>query len=213
MSNTLLAERRDNVIEQLSAGYAGDAFEVEELERRLALAHAARTPSELDALVTDLVPAHGTALTATSTALVPARRMTVMLGSIEREGPWVVPSQLAARVVWGNLVLDLREAQLGPGVTTIDIRCTMGNVEIIVPPAISVDVDVSSMFANVEERTEPAARTGVRVQIVGRVRFGNLEVSTRGYGESKRDVRRRKRWERRALRRRMRERAMLHEWL
>ncbi|NVB77850.1 MAG: DUF1707 and DUF2154 domain-containing protein [Kofleriaceae bacterium] len=210
MSNTLLAERRDNVIEQLSAGYAGDAFEVEELERRLALAHAARTPTELDALVTDLAP--GTAMVATSTALVPARRMNVMLGSIEREGPWVVPSHLAARVVWGNLVLDLREAQLGPGITTIDVRCTMGNVEIIVPPAVAVDVDVSSLLANVEERTEPAARSGVRVQIVGRVRFGNLEVSTRGCGESKRDVRRRKRWERRALRRRMRERAMLREW-
>lgn len=207
MNNALLAERRDHVIEQLSAGYAGDAFEVEELERRLALVHSARTPADLDALVTDLVP-----LT-TSTALVPAKRMNVMLGSIEREGPWVVPSQLAARVVWGNLVLDLRDARIAPGVTTIDISCTMGNVEIIVPPAVAVDVDVSSLLANVEERTESMAKASVVVRIVGRVRFGNLEVSTRERGETKHDVRRRRRWERRARRRRMRDRALLHEWL
>jgi hypothetical protein len=204
MSNTLLADRRDNVIEQLSAGYAGDAFDVDELERRLALAHSARTPAELDVLVTDLVPAGATTalMPASATrALVATKRINVLLGSIERVGPWAVPSQLAAKVMWGNLVLDLREARLGPGVTTIDVRCTMGNVEIIVPRGLAVDVDVSSALANVEERTERAAAVdGKVVQIVGRVRLGNLEVSTRERGESKRDARRRRRWEHRARR-------------
>lgn len=206
MSNTLLAERRETVIEQLSAGYAGDVLEVEELERRLALVHAAKSPAELDALVTDLVPVRA------STALVPARKLNVVLGSIERVGPWVVPSHLQARVTWGNLVLDLREAQLGPGVTTIDVRCTMGNVEVIVPPAVAVDVDATSLLANVEEHTERAATGASLVRIVGRVRLGNLEVSTRARGETKRDVRRRRRWERRALRRRMRDRMYLDMW-
>ncbi len=212
MSNTPLADRRDHVIEQLSAGYAIDAFEVDELERRLVLAHSARTPAELDALVTDLAPPQTALVPTRSTALVPAKRMKVVLGSIERVGPWVVPSQLAARVVWGNLVLDLREARLGPGVTTIDVRCTMGNVEIIVPPAVGVDVDVSTLLANVEEHTTPAAHVGPRVVIVGRVKLGNLEVTTRERGETKHDVRLRRRWEHRARRRRMRDRAFLHDW-
>jgi hypothetical protein len=206
MSNTLLAERRDTVIEQLSAGYAGDAFEVDELERRLALAHSAKTPAELDVLVTDLVPVRA------STALVPARKLDVVLGSIERVGPWVVPSHLAARVTWGNLVLDLREAKLGPGVTTIDVRCTMGNVEVIVPPSIAVDVDATSFMGNVEEDTDIAATGASLVRIVGRVRLGNLEVTTRARGETKRDVRRRRRWERRVYRRRMRERMYFDRW-
>ncbi|MBL0216298.1 MAG: DUF1707 domain-containing protein [Myxococcales bacterium] len=103
MPDTLLADRRDHVIHQLSAGFAGDHFEVDELERRLALAHAAESPRELDALVADLVP--------TSTALVQARPLRVVLGSIERRGPWAVPPHLETRVVCGNVVLDLREAR------------------------------------------------------------------------------------------------------
>ena len=202
MSQPGLADRRDRVIEQLSAGFAASHFEVDELERRVSLAHAATTPAELDALVTDL------ALTAPQ-ALVPARRMRVVLGSIERAGRWVVPQQLAARVVWGNLVIDLRDAQLGLGVTTIDVHVTMGNVEIIVPPGVDVDVDASSFLANVEDRTVRGGSANKTVSITGRVRLGNLEVSTLRPGETKRDARRRTRWERH-MRRHMLRRACMH---
>jgi hypothetical protein len=197
MSNTILGDRRDNIIEQLSAGYAGDAFDVDELERRVTLAHTARTSAELDVLVSDL------RATTASSALVPAKRLSAVLGAIERVGAWSVPQQLRARALWGSIVLDLREAQLGAGVTTIEVQCTMGSVEIIVPSAVAVDVDVSSTLASVEERTNRAAIAGSTVvRIVGRVRLGSLEVSTRERGETRRDARRRERWQRRARRRR-----------
>jgi hypothetical protein len=67
-------------------------------------------------------------------------------------------------------------------------------------------------MGNVEEHTERTATGTTLVRIVGRVRFGNLEVSTRVRGETRRDVRRRRRWERRAYRRRMRERMYLDRW-
>lgn len=187
-------EQRDHVIERLSSDYANGAFEVEELERRLALVHAAQTPAELDAVVTDLRP---------TVALVPAQRVRVVMGSVERTGPWAVPHQLAARVFWGNLLLDLREARLAPGDTTIEVDVTMGNVEVIVPPGVEVAVEASSVLGNIEERTERFAAGGARpiVRIVGRVKLGNLEVSTRRPGESRRDARRRRRAERRAYRR------------
>lgn len=169
MTALLLADRRDHVIEQLALGYAGSAFEVDELERRLALAHSASSPAELDSLVTDLVPA--------STALVPAKHLRVVFGSIERMGPWTVPSRLSARVVCGNLLLDLRDARLGRE-TTIEVDCTFGNVEVIVPPHVSVDVDARAFLGNVEERTFDAGATTF-VRVTGRVRFGNLEVFTR----------------------------------
>jgi hypothetical protein len=173
MTETLLTDRRDHIIDRLSSDYANGAFEVEELERRLALVHAAQTPAELEALVTDLVPA------STSTALMPVQRMRVVMGSIERTGPWSVPAQLAARVLWGNLLLDLREARLGPGLTTIEVNVTMGNVEVIVPPGVEVEVDASSFLGNIEERTERATTTGSPVvRIIGRVKLGNLELAT-----------------------------------
>jgi len=193
MTDQLLSDRRDHVIDCLSTDYANGAFEVEELERRMALAHAAHTAAELDAIVTELVPV-------SSPALVEAKRMRVVMGSIERTGPWIVPHQLAARVVMGNLVLDLRDARLGASGTTIDVQVTMGNVEVIVPPGVDVEVDASSFLGNIEERTERATAGAAPVRIVGRVRLGNLEVATLRPGETKRDARRRRRMQRRFAR-------------
>jgi hypothetical protein len=202
MTETLLTHRRDHIIDRMSSAYANGAFEVEELERRLALVHAAQTPAELEALATDLVPAGA------STALEPVRRMRIVMGSLNRTGPWSVPAQLAARVLWGNLLLDLREAKLGPGQTTIEINLTMGNVDVIVPPGVEVEIDASSFLGNIEQRTERSLTTGSPVvRIVGRVKLGNLEVATLRLGETQRDARHRHRDERRA-RRHWRRRAM-----
>lgn len=202
MNDTLLTDRRDVVIDRLSAGYADGAFEIEELERRLVRAHAAQSVTDLDVLVTDLAPSTSTALVPSSTALVQAKRTRVVFGAIERTGPWVVPEHLAARVLFGNLVLDLREARLAAGVTTIDVHVTMGNVEVIVPPGVEVDINASAFLANAEQRVEHvAAANAPVVRIVGRVRLGNLEVETRRLGETTRDTRRRRRAERRARRR------------
>lgn len=97
-----------------------------------------------------------------------------------------------ARVV-GNLVVDLRGAQLGPGITTIDVHVTMGNVEIIVPPGVDVDVDASSFLSNVDERTLPGASAGTALRVTGRVALGNLEISTLRPGEVRTRQRRRRR--------------------
>lgn len=194
--NELLTGERDRVVESLSAGYAHGAFDVDELDRRLALAHSAQSPAELAALVTDL------AVVPSTTALVPVQKMRIMFGSIERVGPWAVPQQLRAHVVCGNLELDLRDARLSPGVTTIEVDVTMGNVEVIVPPGYQVDVEASSFLGAVEERTErtSAAPTSV-IRVVGRVRLGHLEVSTLHRGETRRDARYRRRADRRWRRR------------
>jgi hypothetical protein len=200
MNELLVTEQqRERVVESLSTGYAQGVLEVEELERRLALVHTAKHVRELDVLVTDLVgPA------AATTALVPARQMRVLFGSIERTGPWAVPQQLRARVVCGNLELDLREARLAAGVTTIEVDVTMGNVEVIVPPGYQVDVDASSFLGSVEERTERVLTTPASmIRVVGRVRLGHLEVSTLQRGETRRDARDRRRADRRWRRRRM----------
>jgi hypothetical protein len=193
-----LAEHRERVVDLLSTGFAADRLEVEEYERRVTLAHEAQSPAALDALVTDLVPTPG-ALVATATALVPAKHLRVMFGSIERVGPWTVPSQLAARVVCGNITLDLRDAQLSP-VTTIEVNVTMGNVEILVPPGVAIEMDASPFLGNVEDHTEPGVGATSLVRITGRVKLGNLEAVTLLRGETRREARWRKRAERRDAR-------------
>ena len=196
--NELTEEHRERIIESLSSGYAHGMLEDDELDRRLALVQTAKSGRELDALVTDLATRPAT------TALVAVQRMRIMFGSIERTGPWAVPQQLRARVVCGNLELDLREARLAAGTTTIEVDVTMGNVEVIVPPGYQVDVEASSFLGAVEERTERASvATTTVIRVVGRVRLGHLEVSTLRRGETRRDARRRRRMDRKWRRRHM----------
>ncbi|HEY4239360.1 MAG TPA: LiaF domain-containing protein [Kofleriaceae bacterium] len=203
-------DRREHVIARLSEGYASDLFEVDELDRRLDLAHQARTVADLDALIADLAAPQD------SKALVPVgpmaiddplrvdrKRLRVVMSSVERRGRWTVPKHLSVRTFWGHVELDFRDASLGPGITTIDVRCTMGNVEVILPPNLAVDVDVSSFAGNVEERHRVPPDldpSHPMLRITGKVRFGNLEITTRLPGETGGDARRRERAERRELR-------------
>ena len=111
------------------------------------------------------------------------------LGSVERRGAWTVPQRLEVRAFWGNAELDLREAVLQPGTTTIDVSVTMANVEIIVPPHIAVDSQLESFAASVCDRAlanpSSAAPDAPRIQLVGTVRFGNCEVITLARGEDR----------------------------
>jgi hypothetical protein len=204
-----LRDRRQQVIARLSECFATDVLEVDELERRLDLAHAARTVAELDQLVADLGPATSMALVPVATTAIDdphraaSKKLRVIFGNVERRGSWSVPRKLDLRVLFGNAELDLREASLAPGVTTIDVRVTMGNLELIVPPDLSIDVDVSSFMGSVEDRhrvpPDPDPARPV-LRIVGAVRLGNLELETRLAGESRREARKRERLERKARR-------------
>lgn len=213
MAESLVAlrDRREQVISRLSDGYARDIFDVDELERRLDLAHGARSVAELDRLVDDLgepAPASTALVVAGPTAIddperPDARRLRVIMSSVERRGRWSVPRKLDLRVFWGNAELDFRDASLGAGVTTIHVRVFMGNFEVVLPPNLSIEVDVSSFAGSVTERhrvppdADPARP---QIRIVGSVRFGNLEITTRLPGESARDAHRREKRERRQLR-------------
>jgi hypothetical protein len=216
MADSLVAlrDRREQVISRLSESYADDLFDVDELERRLDLAHGARTVADLDALIADL----GAASDRPSTALVvsapsapmavddPDRADTktvrVIMSAVERRGRWLVPRKMDLRVLWGNAELDFRDASLGPGVTTIHVRVFMGNFEVVLPPNLAIDVDVSSFAGAVTERHRVPPEVDPsrpQIRIVGTVRFGNLEITTRLPGETARDAVRREKRERKAL--------------
>lgn len=211
MAESLVAlrDRRHQVIARLSECFASDVLEVDELERRLDLAHAARTVAELDALVADLAPVTTTALAPAAPAAIedPSRaerkKLRVVMSHISRTSRWTVPRTLELRVLWGNAELDFRDASLAPGTTTIDVGVLMGNLEIILPPHLAIDVDVSSFMGSVEERhrvppdADPARPL---LRLTGAVRLGNLEITTRLPGETAGDASRRERRERKQLR-------------
>jgi hypothetical protein len=209
MAESLVAlrDRRDQAIARISEAYAHDLFDVDELDRRLDLAHKALTVAELDALVADL----GTTALVVQPSLAlddPGRPQTkslrVIMSSVERRGAWLVAKQLTTRVFWGSAELDFREASLGPGTTTIDVRVTMGSLEIILPPSLAIDVDVSSFMGSVESRHRAPAQLDPSrpvLRVTGSVVMGSIEVHTRLPGESRSDTSKRERRERKDKRR------------
>ena len=115
-------------------------------------------------------------------------QLRVVMGSIERRGPWTVPQELAIRVLFGNAELDLREATLEPGTTTLDVHVTMGNLELIVPPELPVDLEITNVTGNVTDWRKAGARDGThRLKIRGRVKAGNCEVTALPPGQTRRE--------------------------
>lgn len=128
-------------------------------------------------------------------------QLCARMSSVERAGPWDVPQELELRATWGNIELDLREATFQPGTTTLDVRVTMGNIELIVPPSIEVLLETKTFAASVEQTAAsswiapPLVEPGQIVvppiiekrvlRIIGHVRFGNLEVVRLWPGETR----------------------------
>ena len=64
------------------------------------------------------------------------------------------------------------------GFFTIDVHVTMGNVELLVPRGVAVDVHAGAFLGHVEDRSERGAPTTHVLRVTGRVTLGNLEVTT-----------------------------------
>ena len=118
-------------------------------------------------------------------------RLRAVLSGVERRGPWTVPRHLDVRVALGSAELDLRQAVLHPGVSTIDVAVSFGSLELIVPPHLGVDVQVETFAGSVEHEAPLAPlledTTRPIVRVVGRVRFGSCEVVTLLPGETRAD--------------------------
>jgi hypothetical protein len=203
-------DRRDQVIAVLTEQFSRDTLGMDDLERRLDLAHRADSVAALDALVADLDDTTALAAPApravdeTTLARWPKRkRLTAIFGGLEKRGTWVCPRDVSITAIMGGAELDLREAELAPGVTELHITAIMGGVELLVPPWLSVECDATAILGGFEElHRAPVAPEPERriLRITGIAVMGGVSIETRLPGESRRDARKRSRREARALR-------------
>lgn len=178
-----LAAAKERAVKVIGDAFAADAFEMDELESRLARVYRAASVAELDELLADLVPAtpaptHAPGSIAAHAAAAPLLVRT-LLSSTRRAGHWVVPRRLEVRALLGDLTLDLRDAELPAGGCEIVVRAVLASVTILVRPGTPVDVDVGAVLASVEDESRLATRPDraiPRVRITGKATMASVEV-------------------------------------
>ncbi|MGI9627291.1 MAG: DUF1707 SHOCT-like domain-containing protein [Longimicrobiales bacterium] len=213
------AAARTNTIDLLSEHFAQDHLSLEDFERRVGKVHRAETLEALQALLKGLptgnVPAtlddtRGTSLAPPIGASVPAARVkesdraVAVFSETKRLGRWIPARENQIVAALGSVVLDLREAMLGPGVTTFKCLTFLGSVEVIVPEGLYVECGGSAVLGSFEHHDHSPASldpAGPVVRIEGMAVLGSVEVQVREVGESKRDARRRRRREKKERKR------------
>jgi hypothetical protein len=202
---TVTGDRREQTIQALVAGFAQDRITLDELERRLDIAHRTADRNELDSLLSDLPAVDPAAPPQPRTELAPpgdvrdSQFLVAIMGGVEKTGRWTPARRTVVLAFMGGAELDLREAVLPPGEIEIAIFTIWGGVEIIVPPDVEVDVSgVAIMGAFEQPRGSVRPRPGGPViRVTGFSLMAGVEVYARYPGETAKDARLRLKEERR----------------
>jgi hypothetical protein len=134
----------------------------------------------------------------------PSGLVLSIMGGTERQGVWSVPRTLNVLSLMGGSRIDLREARLPAGVIQLRVLSLMGGVEIIVPPHLAVEANGAAImggFAHVERAPATPDPAAPLLRVTGLVMMGGVKIEMRMPGETRRDARRRRKREQRALRR------------
>jgi hypothetical protein len=126
---------RELVIKLLSEAAGDGRLTLSEHADRSERALNARTLGELVGLTSDLTLPSGQPI-----QLYPRRSVTAMFARERRQGRWVVPSAFPVTAFFGDVVLDLSQAILSSQRVTIYATAIAGQIKLIVPPGIAVEM-------------------------------------------------------------------------
>ena len=169
-------EDRDRVVELLRVSAGDGRLTVEELDERLEAAMTARTYGELARLVADL-PAAGPVVSAPAPRVKDVVRIDCGSGDAKREGRWVVPQRIEARVRSGRLKLDFTQAVITQRSVQLDAEVRSGHIILITKPGIVVDTDdVALRSGHVKVRAPwgPDVPELLRIEVSGTVGSGHF---------------------------------------
>jgi hypothetical protein len=141
------------VLALLNEAAADGRLTLGEHSERAERAYSARTLGELAELTTDLAAA-----SAQPIRLDTRRPVAGIFGRERRDGRWVVPERLAVTAIFGEVVLDLREAMLQSQRSTILATVMGGTLQLIVPEGIAVEVTGTGVLSG---RNRPSSADGL----------------------------------------------------
>lgn len=177
---------RDRVMEVLRVAARDGRLTPDELDGRLAAALSSRTFGDLARLTADLVagpggpgepgqPGQPGVAVVQSGDLI---RIGQRGGSVRRTGRWVVPRRLELSSSWCDVWLDFTDAAITHDRLLFDLNMRGGSLILVTGPGLVVDADALKVrYADIKIRpgAGPAAPVILRVQLVGRMRYGWIE--------------------------------------
>ena len=118
----------------------------------------------------------------------PSSGVVSFLSSTERQGSWRLPRRMRALAVLGNIELDLREAEIGFGVSVIEAVSVLGNIEVTVPPEVAVECEGDALLGNFTVQYEGRVNTALAnrdrtIRITGNAYLASVTVKVKGPDE------------------------------
>lgn len=153
----------------------------DEFDERLDAALSSRTLHELAVLTADLTCGPGRSVTATAQA-EDVMRINKHGGSIRRTGRWVVPRRLELRSSSCDVTLDFTNAVITHDTVRIDMDVRGRSLILLARPGTVVDADSLTLrhaHATVGPSVTPGAPVILRVQLAGRMCYGQIEARWR----------------------------------
>jgi hypothetical protein len=167
---------REQAAERLRVAAGQGRIDLAELDERLERAYGAKTYSELDALLADLAdkpPASAVSVPGSETMHFKTHGST-----FKQKGPWTVPRRIVAECGISNMVIDFTQASCAHRDVTIDAKCGLGSMKLVVPRGWTVRVDGSStntghISNKADAPTDPGAPT---LTLIGHPRSGYIRI-------------------------------------
>jgi Domain of unknown function (DUF1707)/Cell wall-active antibiotics response 4TMS YvqF len=178
---------RERVIALLAEAASDGRLTLSEHAERAERAYSARTLGQLAVLTADL-----TVPSAQPIRLDGRRPVAGVFGRERRDGRWVVPERLTVTAVFGEVVLDLREAILQSQRVTVLATVLGGTLQLIVPEGVAVEMTGTAVLSRQSGQGQPVRppRTGPP-----QPELPVIEVRTIGLGGRVKIIRpRRSRW-------------------
>jgi hypothetical protein len=164
---------RNGTLRRLHNAVALGLIDIGEFEERSAMVSRARLRPDLDTLVGDL-PGPGAIVTSAADRV----ELRGVLGSLKRQGEWVVPSRLALHRRMGSVELDLTRARFAGPIVVIELDMKFGGLELRLPDGASAsidDVEVNVGSAHDHRRDAPA-EGNPHVILTGKIVCGSVDI-------------------------------------
>jgi DUF1707 SHOCT-like domain/Cell wall-active antibiotics response LiaF, C-terminal len=176
---------REAVVERLRVATVEGRLTLGELTERTEAAYTATTRGDLVPITADLPEVSGPTTLTQPTAPADREWVVAVMGDSKRQGRWRVERPLAAVAVMGDVVLDLRGAEVPQGHVDVAATAVMGDVKIYVPDGVDVELTGIVVMGDkkVAVRQAPAGQTAPRVTVKAMAVMGDVKVIGDSYAE------------------------------